>query len=104
MNFNSPFVALECGLPFQVYLRNEWSVIDLAKRSHVSSKIIYAFEDGRCGLKWCVHATFRKTFLRFSWNESYEFAGPFRTKQDAKKCAKNLRRKHGLSASNESKR
>lgn len=32
-------------------LRNEWSVIDLAKRSHVSSKIIYAFEDGRCELK-----------------------------------------------------
>ena len=56
------------------------------------------------GLKWCVHAIFRKTFLWFSWNESYEFAGPFRTKQDAKKCAKNLRRKHCLSASNESKR
>ena len=31
--------------------QNEWSVVDLAKRSHVSSKIIYAFEDGRCGLK-----------------------------------------------------
>lgn len=31
--------------------QNEWSVVDLAKRSHVSSKIIYAFEDGRCGLR-----------------------------------------------------
>lgn len=31
--------------------QNGWSVVDLAKRSHVSSKIIYAFEDGRCGLK-----------------------------------------------------
>ena len=31
--------------------QNEWSVVDLTKHSHVSSKIIYAFEDGRCGLK-----------------------------------------------------
>lgn len=29
----------------------EWGVAELAKRSHVSSKIIYAFENGRCDLK-----------------------------------------------------
>lgn len=39
------------------------SVIDLAKRSHVSSKIIYAFEDGRCGLK--IH-TFLKLIEAFN--------------------------------------
>lgn len=38
------------------FLRNnretyEWSVVDIARRSHVSSKIIYAFEKGRCDLK-----------------------------------------------------
>ena len=45
--------TLEEIIPYLKYERqqNEWSVVDLAKRSHVSSKIIYAFEDGRCGLR-----------------------------------------------------
>lgn len=30
---------------------SEWSISELAKRSHVSSSIIRAFEEGRCGLK-----------------------------------------------------
>lgn len=29
----------------------EWSIVELAKHSHISSTIIYAFEDGRCDLK-----------------------------------------------------
>lgn len=29
----------------------EWSITEFAKRSHVSSSIIRAFEEGRCGLK-----------------------------------------------------
>ncbi len=29
----------------------EWTVVDVARHSHVSSKILYSFENGRCGLK-----------------------------------------------------
>ncbi len=29
----------------------DWTAVDLAKHSHVSSNIICAFESGRCGLK-----------------------------------------------------
>lgn len=75
----------------------------LIKKKLIDVEVQHCWSTEWYGFKWCVHAIFRKTFLWFSWNETYEFVGPFRTKQDAKKCAKNLRRKHGLSAYNESK-
>lgn len=69
----------------------------LIKKKCIDVEVQHCCSTEWYGLKWCVLATFRKTFLWFSWNESYEMAGPFRIKQDAKKCAKNLRREYGLS-------
>lgn len=48
------------------------------------------------GLRWTVLAIYERKFLWFHWDESVTIAGPFSSKEEAKKCAKQLRKKHNL--------
>jgi hypothetical protein len=44
-----------------------------------------------------VSITIERTLLWFiHWDESFQIAGPFRTKQEARKCMKNYRKKYKL--------
>lgn len=67
------------------------------KRKPVEVFIERCWRTPWAGLQWYVHVRYEYRLFGFiKWSEHYQIAGPFSCKQEAKKAAKRLRKKHNL--------
>ncbi len=67
------------------------------KKKLVEVFINHYWDTTWAGLRWTVYARYEHRLFGFiKWSESYQIAGPFSDKQEAKRAAKCLRQKHNL--------
>ena len=68
----------------------------MSKKVLKSIEIEKSFSTTWSGLQWTVLAIYERKFLWFHWDERVAIVGPLTRKEEAKRCAKRLRKTHNL--------